>query len=137
MPSLTLLTFVGGVPEMAAFYQRLGVILADAEPPWDALHRSGQAPGGLSVDLDAEHFAAKWNAGHPGGSRVVVGFSLETRDEVDATFRDMTDAGYKAQQEPYDAFWGARYAVLEDPDGNSVGLMSPPDPTLASAPPAI
>jgi uncharacterized glyoxalase superfamily protein PhnB len=27
-----------------------------------------------------------------------------------------------------DTFWGARYAVIEDPDGNHVGLMSPIDP---------
>ena len=33
-----------------------------------------------------------------------------------------------SQQEPYDAFWGARYAIVEDPDGNAVGLMSPIDP---------
>ena len=32
------------------------------------------------------------------------------------------------QQEPYDAFWGARYAVVSDPDGNGVGIMSPIDP---------
>jgi hypothetical protein len=44
MRSLTLLTFVGGVPEMAAFYQRLGVTFADAEPPWDASPTSTWPP---------------------------------------------------------------------------------------------
>ena len=34
------------------------------------------------------------------------------------------------QQEPYDAFWGARYAVVSDPDGNGVGIMSPVDDAL-------
>jgi len=43
-------------------------------------------------------------------------------------FGDLTGAGFRAQQAPYDAFWGARYAVVEDPDGNAVGLMSPSDP---------
>jgi len=28
---------------------------------------------------------------------------------------------------PYDAFWGSRFAVVTDPDGNAVGLMSPRD----------
>ena len=37
-------------------------------------------------------------------------------------------AGAAVQQEPYDAFWGARYAVVSDPDGNGVGIMSPVDP---------
>jgi len=40
------------------------------------------------------------------------------------------------QQAPYDAFWGARYAIVEDPDGNAVGLMSPIDPDRRTAPPS-
>jgi hypothetical protein len=45
-------------------------------------------------------------------------------------------AGYVGQQPPYDAFWGARYAIVEDPDGNPGGRMSPLDPARRSAPPA-
>ena len=45
--------------------------------------------------------------------------------------------GYAGRQPPYDTFWGARYAVIEDPDGNHVGLMSPIDPARRRAPPAI
>jgi Glyoxalase/Bleomycin resistance protein/Dioxygenase superfamily len=44
----------------------------------------------------------------------------------------ITAAGYRGQQPPYDAFWGARYAVIEDPDGNAVGIMSPVDPDRRS-----
>jgi uncharacterized glyoxalase superfamily protein PhnB len=40
----------------------------------------------------------------------------------------MTSAGYSALAAPYDAFWGARYAIVEDPNGIAVGLMSPIDP---------
>jgi hypothetical protein len=39
-------------------------------------------------------------------------------------------------QVPYDAFWGARYAIVADPDGNEVGLMSPRDDDRRSFPPA-
>ena len=49
-------------------------------------------------------------------------------------YADLTGAGYRGQQPPYDAFWGARYAVVEDPDGNAVGLMSPSDPALPQRP---
>ena len=41
--------------------------------------------------------------------------------------RRLTAAGYRGCEPPYDAFFGARYAVVEDPDGNDVGLMSPID----------
>jgi uncharacterized glyoxalase superfamily protein PhnB len=50
------------------------------------------------------------------------------RETVDAIYSDLTGAGYAGQQPPYDAFWGARYAVVADPDGMSVGIMSAIDP---------
>jgi uncharacterized glyoxalase superfamily protein PhnB len=34
-------------------------------------------------------------------------------------------------------FWGARYAIVEDPDGNHVGVMSPSDPDRRRAPPDL
>jgi len=36
-------------------------------------------------------------------------------------------AGHPARLEPYDAFFGARYAIVSDPDGHNIGLMSPID----------
>ena len=44
--------------------------------------------------------------------------------------------GVPVQQQPYDAFWGARYAVVSDPDGNGVGIMSPVDPAFRSEAPS-
>jgi uncharacterized glyoxalase superfamily protein PhnB len=49
------------------------------------------------------------------------------RQSVDRLYDDLTSAGHAGQQEPYDAFWGSRFAVVADPDGNAVGLMSPRD----------
>jgi uncharacterized glyoxalase superfamily protein PhnB len=37
----------------------------------------------------------------------------------------LTDAGFTWTKEPYDAFWGQRYANLADPDGNVVDLFAP------------
>ena len=34
-------------------------------------------------------------------------------------------AGYDGHKEPWDAFWGQRYAQLRDPDGNDVSLFAP------------
>ena len=55
---------------------------------------------------------------------------MNSRDAVDEIYEDLTAAGYTGEQRPYDAFWGARYAIVNDPDGNSVGIMSPIDPGL-------
>jgi uncharacterized glyoxalase superfamily protein PhnB len=55
----------------------------------------------------------------------VIGFAVATRQGVDDLYADLTAAGYHGRQRPWDAFWGARYAIDEDPDCNPVGLMSP------------
>jgi uncharacterized glyoxalase superfamily protein PhnB len=62
----------------------------------------------------------------------VLGFKVDRRERVDEIYADLTGAGYRGQQPPYDAFWGARYAVVEDPDSNAVGIMSPVDPERRS-----
>jgi uncharacterized glyoxalase superfamily protein PhnB len=67
---------------------------------------------------------------------VVIGFRVRERDDVDRTYASLIGDGYAGQQPPYDAFWGARYAIVEDPDGNPVGLMSPADPQLRTPPPS-
>jgi uncharacterized glyoxalase superfamily protein PhnB len=97
-------------------------------------------PNGFVLEFDSIAFAERWNAGwrgQPGATRNVIGFALPSRQAVDDVYADLTGAGYAAQQPPYDAFWGARYAVVEDPDGNPVGLMSPVDPARTGTPPSV
>lgn len=137
----------GDVDASIAFYRRLGVEIPDARIWRTATggHHAGvsneAADPLIHFDLDSTEFAQCWNSGWKGRSdlrgRVVVGFSVPTRKDVDEIFRDMTDAGYRGLQEPYDALWGARYAVLEDPDGIAVGLMSPVSPDKKSPPPNL
>ena len=131
---------VKDIAESVAFYRRLGLAIPDRDPLWDDHHRSAEVPGGVDFDLDSERFAPLWDAGWPGSkgrSGVVMGFRVSSRDAVDRLYEAVTSAGHTGQQEPYDAFWGARYAIVEDPDGNAVGLMSPIDPDRRSTPPAI
>ena len=115
-----------------AFYRRLGVTIPEGDGPWSAHHVNVVMPGGLAFDLDSVEFAREWDNGWPGSAGVVVGFRVASRDDVDRLYADVTGAGYRGQQPPYDAFWGARYAVVEDPDGNAVGIMSPSDPDRRS-----
>lgn len=122
---------------MVAFYRLLGLKIDDPGASWDRHHRTAALPAGLDLDLDSREFAMTWNQGWPEGQTgPVIGFRLPDREIVDQTYEDLTRAGYIGQQPPYDAFWGARYAVVEDPDGNSVGLMSPVNPARRTRPPA-
>ena len=50
---------------------------------------------------------------------------LPDRQAVDDRYAELISAGYRGRQPPFDAFWGSRYAIVADPDGNDVGLMSP------------
>ena len=54
---------------------------------------------------------------------------MPSREAVNNTYDDLVAARYVGEQPPYDAFRGARYAIVRDPDANSVGLMSAIDPT--------
>ena len=117
------------------FYRRLGLEIADTLPEWQTHHRTVEKAGGIDFDLDSTAFTPQWNAGWPASqSGVVVGFRVATREDVDDLYAELTGAGHAGQQAPCDAFWGARYAIVEDPSGNAVGLMSPVDPARRTRP---
>jgi catechol 2,3-dioxygenase-like lactoylglutathione lyase family enzyme len=115
------------VADMAAalaFYQRLG--LTPTGTP-DGAHAKASLPGGLAIEWDSADFASVWDSGSrgPAAGSIVLGFNLPTRQAVDDLYAELTGAGYHGRQRPYDVFWGSRYAIVDDPDGNGVGLMSP------------
>ena len=118
---------VADMTASAEFYRRLGVAAAAGAEPSGG-HLQLRMPGGFSLELDTAESARLWHAGwrsDPATGRVVIGFSLPTRQDVDHRYAELTAAGYTGRQPPFDAFWGARYAIVADPDGNDVGLMSP------------
>lgn len=121
---------VANMDAAVAFYTRLGLSIPDTTPEWQPHHRSAVLPDGASLDFDSEAFARVWNRGWQRGTGAgmgVLNFGVPSREAVDQLFAELTDAGYAGQQPPYDAFWGARYAIVSDPDGYAVGLMSPAD----------
>lgn len=124
---------VSNMEATVAFYRRLGLTIPDTDPAFQAHHRSAQAEGGIDLDFDSTAFARHWDKGWRGGMGA-LGFKVDSREAVDQIYADLTAAGYRGQQSPFDAFWGARYAIVEDPDGNPVGIMSPIEPERRSEP---
>jgi catechol 2,3-dioxygenase-like lactoylglutathione lyase family enzyme len=59
-----------------------------------------------------------------GGHRMGLAFLVDSPAEVDSLYAELTADGYEGHKEPWDAFWGQRYAVLHDPDGNAVELFA-------------
>lgn len=115
------------VADMAAslaFYRRLGIELpagADAQP-----HTEAVLPGGLRIAWDTvatiRSFDPGWTPAT--GARVSLAFDCCTPEGVDTLWTELTEAGYEGHLKPWDAFWGQRYAVLHDPDGNTVDLFA-------------
>lgn len=66
-----------------------------------------------------------------------VGDSQPVLHQLNLVIKDMvtTLAFYRRLGLRIDVDWGARYAIVEDPDGNGVGLMSPIDPERKYWPP--
>jgi catechol 2,3-dioxygenase-like lactoylglutathione lyase family enzyme len=124
---------VSDMEATVTFYRRLGLTIPDTDPAWQGHHRNARLPGGIDLDFDSVAFARRWDKGWRGGMGV-LGFKVDSRERVDEIYADLIGAGHAGQQEPYDAFWSARYAVVEDPDGNPVGIMSPIDPDRGSDP---
>lgn len=137
----------GNFDASLAFYRKLGVNIPETmiwRTKTGGHHASAagkSADHAIDFDIDSVAFARLWNKGWGDRpdlrGRIVVGFSVSSREGVDEVFRNMIDAGYRGLQEPHDAFWGARYAIIEDPDGIAVGVMSPISPDRKTPPPDV
>jgi catechol 2,3-dioxygenase-like lactoylglutathione lyase family enzyme len=126
---------VASTAASAAFYEELGLdVPAD---PGDLHVEIPQPSADVSIELDDAVSASLWNASwrSGGGTQVVLGVGVPTREAVDELYGRLTDAGHPGIQPPFDAFWGGRYAIVADPDGNQVGLMSPIDESRRTWPP--
>lgn len=131
---------VGDIDATLTFYRTLGLDVPE-EAVWrtdsGAHHVEVEMANGMHLDFDSPNLAAYYDGGSTGTGGGVIGFTLPSRDTVDERYATLIAAGYVSRQAPFDAFWGARYAVVEDPGGNPVGLMSPSDPHKRSAPPQL
>jgi uncharacterized glyoxalase superfamily protein PhnB len=132
---------VHDMAETLGFYRRLGLDIPESgvwEVDGHGHHATAKTGGGVDLEFDSRQLARAYNAGFAAErGRVVIGVGLESREAVDALWVHLLNEGAQGLQPPYDTFWGARYAIVEDPDGNPVGLMSPPDPARRSAPPEL
>ena len=58
------------------------------------------------------------------GNQLGLAFECATPAEVDEVYARAVAAGFHGEKEPWDAFWGQRYAQLQDPDGIGVDLYA-------------
>jgi catechol 2,3-dioxygenase-like lactoylglutathione lyase family enzyme len=108
--------------ESVRFYRLLGV---DVPDPADD-HLDATLPGGIRLMWDTleliKQLDPEWT--DPKGHRMALAFECASPGEVDATYARVTKAGFRSKKDPWDAFWGQRYAQVIDPDDNVVDLFA-------------
>jgi catechol 2,3-dioxygenase-like lactoylglutathione lyase family enzyme len=124
VPQLNALGIV--VTDMARsirFYRLLG--LEVPETPGEG-HVDTFLPNGVRFMLDTEDtvrsFRPEWS--RTTGNQLGVALECSSPAEVDELYARVTAAGFDGEKEPWDAFWGQRYAQLQDPDGVPVDLYA-------------
>jgi uncharacterized glyoxalase superfamily protein PhnB len=144
MPATTLFQLnltAADVDATIGFYRLIGLKIPE-RTIWrteSGAHRCLVSSGGVNIVFNSVALAKRFNQAHrkKSGGSVVISFELKTRKAVDAAYERATAAGHRGLQPPFDAFWGSRYAIVEDPDGVQVGLRSPADERYASDGPEL
>ena len=113
------------IPRSLQFYRLLGL-----DTPTDSAtedHVEANTPGGVRVMWDTYETVRAtepdWEPG-TGGQTMALAFGCDSPAEVDARVEDVRAAGFGVHHEPWDAFWGQRYATVVDPDGNHVDVFA-------------
>jgi uncharacterized glyoxalase superfamily protein PhnB len=124
MPQLNAIGIVtSDMARSIAFYRLLGVDLPETP---DEGHIDAQLPNGVRLMLDTEEvirsFRPDWTRAT--GNQVALAFECASPADVDEVYARAVAAGFHGEKEPWDAFWGQRYAQLQDPDGVGVDLYA-------------
>jgi catechol 2,3-dioxygenase-like lactoylglutathione lyase family enzyme len=116
---------VADMGKALAFYRVLGLnVPLDQDDEMQVEIVTPNAPSiGLVTEAAVRQSNPDWTT--PIGQRVTFACKCDTLAEVDETYARVTAEGYTGLKEPWDAFWGQRYAFLQDPDGNRVDLFAP------------
>ncbi len=124
VPQLNAIGIVASnMAESIRFYRLLGLDVP--ETPEEG-HVDTFLPNGVRFMLDSEETVRSFKEDWQRATGNQIGLALEcgSAAEVDEVYARATAAGFEGEKEPWDAFWGQRYAQLRDPDGVPVDLYA-------------
>ncbi len=104
------------------FYRRLGVDIPEGS------ENQPHVPikmGEMTFFLNTRSLNARWDPAKiepAGGYRIILEFYLKTREEVDAKYAEMVGYGYQTHVAPFVTSFDAYFAMIDDPDGNTILL---------------
>ena len=107
------------------FYRLLGFEFPEFKEDEDHLEAK-EIVGSARLMIDTKKSFAEILGKEPKpGNHGAFAIRYDSPRELNAAAKKVKDGGFKLVKEPWDAFWGQRYAVVEDPDGYQIDLFSP------------
>lgn len=116
------------------FYRRLGLDIPEGSE--SKTHVEVKMAGGLTFFLDSN--PARWDPGFSeqgntqpakpqdgsGSYPFILEFYLKERAALDAKYKELTGFGYHSHRAPYVTSFGMYFALINDPDGNTILLSA-------------
>src|SRR5262245_32459927 len=115
---------VEDMPRAVEFYRRLGV---DVPAGAERQEFVEIAMSGMTFFLSTKEQNARWDPAKTpgaGGYRIILEFYLESPVVLDAKYEELTGLGYASHCAPYDVTPELRFAMVDDPDGNTILLSA-------------
>jgi hypothetical protein len=111
------------------FYQRLGLAIPDGSE--EKTHVEVKMGSGLTFFLDSR--PSRWDPNYvrqddPGRTEAsgnypfILEFYLKKRAIVEAKYNELIGLGYQSYRAPYETSLGMYFAMIKDPDGNTILL---------------
>jgi predicted lactoylglutathione lyase len=108
-----------------AFYQRLGLTIPEGVEAYT--HVEIKMENGLTFFLDSN--PARWDPDYSqdnhkatGSYSTILEFYLKSQEAVEAKYHELTSFGYQGYRAPYQTTFGMCFAMIKDPDGNTILL---------------
>jgi catechol 2,3-dioxygenase-like lactoylglutathione lyase family enzyme len=116
---------VEDMPRAIEFYRRLGVEIPEGS---EELEHVEVEMSGLTFFLSTKGAQARWDPAQEdpagGGYRILLEFYVETAEALDAKYAELTGYGYLSHCAPFDVSPTTRFAMVDDPDRNTILLSS-------------
>jgi uncharacterized glyoxalase superfamily protein PhnB len=131
---------VQDMPAAVAFYRRLGLDVPEGSEAQS--HVEVRMGSGMTFFLDSkprrwdpQYGAEEGTPANASGDRypVVLEFYLKERAALEAKYAELTAHGYQGFREPYLTSFGMYFAMVKDPDGNTILLSADQNPDERSA----
>lgn len=111
------------------FYRQLGLAIPEGSEA--QTHVEVKMGSGLTFFLDSR--PSRWDPGFvrrdeparmetSNNYRSVLEFYLKTRNAVEVKYTELTGLGYQGYRTPYETSFGMCFALINDPDGNTILL---------------